>query len=63
MKALIIYPQNKQQLTALKALAKAMKINVEVSPYDYEFVRMVKNAEKNGNYTEIDPKNVWRDIQ
>jgi hypothetical protein len=59
MTTLIMHPENKEQLTALKALAKALKINVETSPYDPEFVAMVKKAEKNGNYTEVDPKDVW----
>ena len=59
MTTLIMHPQNKEQLTALKALAKALKISVETSPYDPEFVAMVKKAEKNGNYTEVDPNDVW----
>ncbi len=29
MEALIVYPENKEQLTALKAIMKAMKINFE----------------------------------
>ena len=59
MTTLIMHPQNKEQLTALKALAKALKISVETSPYDPEFVAMVKKAEKNGNYKEVDPNDVW----
>ncbi|MDB5155993.1 MAG: hypothetical protein JWR50_700 [Mucilaginibacter sp.] len=55
MTTLIMHPQNKEQLNALKAVAKALKISVETSPYDPEFVAMVKKAEKNGNYTEVDP--------
>ncbi|MDB5002458.1 MAG: hypothetical protein JWQ34_683 [Mucilaginibacter sp.] len=59
MTTLIMHPQNKEQETALKAIAKAWKINVETSSYDPDFVNMVKKAEKRGNYTEIDPKDVW----
>ncbi len=59
MTTLIMHPQNKEQLTALKALAKALKISVETSPYDPEFVTMVKKAEKRGNYTEVDPNDIW----
>jgi hypothetical protein len=59
MTTLIMHPQNKEQETALKAIAKAWKINVETSSYDADFVTMVKKAEKRGNYTEIDPKDVW----
>ncbi|RYU90254.1 hypothetical protein EWM62_12040 [Mucilaginibacter terrigena] len=59
MTTLIMHPQNKEQLTALKAVAKALKVSVETSPYDPEFVAIVKKASKSGNYTEVDPKDVW----
>jgi hypothetical protein len=29
------------------------------SPYNPEFVAMIKNAEKRGNYITVDPKNIW----
>ena len=54
-----MYPKNEEQASALKAIAKAWKINVESSPYDASFVAMVKKAEKRGNYKEIDPNDVW----
>ncbi|MES2108231.1 MAG: DUF2683 family protein [Bacteroidota bacterium] len=58
METLIMHPKNKEQLVALKALAKAWKISVETkeSSYDPEFVEMIKTAEKRGNYKEINPK-------
>jgi len=61
METLIMHPENKQQLLALKAIAKALKISVETqkSPYDPDFVAMVKGAEKRGNYKTIDPDDVW----
>ncbi|HWZ34629.1 MAG TPA: DUF2683 family protein [Mucilaginibacter sp.] len=59
MTTLIMHPQNAEQLKALKAVAKALKISVETSPYDPDFVAMVKKAAKRGNYTEIDPNDVW----
>ncbi len=55
METLIMHPQNKEQAAALKALAKTWKISVETSPYDPDFVDMVKKAEKRGNYITIDP--------
>jgi hypothetical protein len=58
METLIMHPQSKDQLLALKAIAKAWKISVETSLYDPDFVEMVKNAEKRGNYKEFDPKNL-----
>lgn len=56
-----MHPKNKEQLVALKALAKAWKISVETkeSPYDAEFVEMVKKAERSSNFKEIDPNDVW----
>jgi hypothetical protein len=59
METLIMHPQNKEQVQALKAIAKAWKISVETSPYDPAFVAMVKKAEKRGNYKELDPNNIW----
>ncbi|MES2277683.1 MAG: DUF2683 family protein [Bacteroidota bacterium] len=61
METLIMHPQNKEQLLALKAIAKALKISVESqkSPYDPDFVAMVKSAEKRGNYKTVDPNDVW----
>lgn len=33
---------------------------VENKPkYDEEFVKSIKEAEKRGSYTTIDPKNIW----
>lgn len=53
-------PTNKEQLLALKAIAKTLKIAVEAqkSPYDPDFVAMVKGAEKRGYYKTIDPADI-----
>ena len=59
MRTLIMHPENKEQLKALKAFAKALNITFEESPYNPEFVAMVKEADKRGNYIEIDPNNLW----
>jgi len=59
MTTLIMHPQNAEQLKALKAVAKALKINVETSPYNPDFVETIKKATKRGNYKEIDPNDVW----
>ena len=58
MATLIMHPQNKEQETVLKAVAKALKISVETSPYDPDFVAMVKKAQK-GKSIEVDPNDVW----
>ncbi|MDN3582418.1 DUF2683 family protein [Mucilaginibacter flavus] len=61
MESLIMHPQNKEQLLALKAVARALKISFEISksPYNPDFVAMVKDAEKRGNYKTIDPTDIW----
>jgi nitrate reductase assembly molybdenum cofactor insertion protein NarJ len=61
METLIMHPKNKEQLLALKAIAKALKIAVETqkSPYNPDFVAMVKDAEKRGNYKTIDVADIW----
>lgn len=38
-------------------------ITVEESPYDPEFVKMVKKAAASKNRTEIDPENLWASIK
>jgi hypothetical protein len=58
MQTLIMHPNNKDQLLALKALAKAWKINVETSSYNPDFVAMIKKTEKRANYKDIDPNNI-----
>jgi sialic acid synthase SpsE len=63
MATLIMHPENKEQAAALKAIAKTWKISVETSPYDPDFVDMVKKAEKRGNYKTIDPANVWGSLK
>lgn len=35
------------------------QVNEEQSPYNPEFVKMVLDAKKRGDYKEIDPKDVW----
>jgi hypothetical protein len=61
METLIMHPENKEQLNALKAIAKALKISVEItnSPYDSDFVAKIKKAEKRGSYKTIDANDVW----
>jgi len=48
MEVLTIHPKNSDQLEAIKSVLKALKIPFEKkeSPYDPEFVKMIKEAEK-----------------
>ncbi|SEN68702.1 Protein of unknown function [bacterium A37T11] len=70
MEAVLIHPKNKEQLAAVKAFAKALKMDfetkVEESPYNPEFVQRILNADKSakmGNVTRIkNAKNIWADI-
>jgi hypothetical protein len=68
METVIMHPKGKEQLTALKAFAKALKIDFETekSPYNPEFVAKIKESieqAKQGNVVTIeDPKNIWPSI-
>jgi hypothetical protein len=48
MEAIILQPHTKPQIQAVKAFAKALKIPIknqeEESPYNPEFVKMIKEA-------------------
>ncbi|WP_291142500.1 DUF2683 family protein [Flavobacterium sp. UBA7680] len=35
------------------------KLKEEKSPYNPEFVKMVLESDKRGDYKEVDPKDVW----
>jgi len=70
MEAVVIHPKNKEQLAALKAFAKALKMDFETkstdSPYQPLFVKRVLEDDKStkkGNVIRIkDAKNIWADI-
>ena len=58
METLIVHPGNKEQLAAIKAFMKALKISFEEgkSPYDPEFVMKIKESRqqvKNGETRTI----------
>lgn len=42
METVIMYPKNKEQLSALKAIAKALNVKFETNPYDPKFVERPK---------------------
>lgn len=65
METLIVHPSNKEQSTAIKAFMKALKISFEKkeSPYDPEFVAMIKQGEedlKAGKGVKVDLDNLWK---
>jgi hypothetical protein len=66
MEKITIYPKNKEQLTALKAIAKAMGIAFEVRKdpaYDPVFVAKVlagvKAREEGEQGIRVDVENLW----
>jgi hypothetical protein len=46
--------------SGVKVIEKESEIE---SPYDPEFVKMIEKAEKRGNYTEINPNDIWGSIK
>jgi len=70
METVIVHPKNKEQLSALKAFVKALKMDFETtadSPYDPDFVAMIKAAQKEadeGKVITLDPnKSLWENLK
>lgn len=64
METLIVRPESKEQLVALKAFMKAMKIKFQKDeqPYNHEFIAKMECAEedaKSGRTTKIEPADIW----
>jgi len=66
METVIMHPENKEQLSALKAFAKALKVKFETSTYNADFVAKIKASTKQvaaGNYITLDPdKSLWENL-
>lgn len=65
METLILRPKTKEQLTAIKAVAKALKVDFETekSPYDPAFVKDILQAReefKNGKTVKIAIEDLWK---
>lgn len=69
METVIMHPKNKEQLSALKAFAKALKVDFETekNPYDPTFVAKIKESQQQieeGKYITLDPnKSVWENLK
>jgi hypothetical protein len=69
METVIMHPKSKEQLSALKAVAKALKVDFETekSPYNPDFVARIKESMKQveqGNYITLDPtKSLWENLK
>ncbi|WP_157488000.1 DUF2683 family protein [Dyadobacter crusticola] len=65
METLVFHPENKEQLEALKAFAKALKISfvTKADDYDPEFVAKIQESRKqfeNGEYKVIELDDLWK---
>ncbi len=67
METIVIRPKNKTQLEAIKAFAKALKMDFETtgseSPYDPDFVKKILRGRedvKNGKGVKIVAEDLWR---
>jgi len=65
METLIVHPDTKEQLAALKTFMKAFKISYEdeISTYDPEFVEMIRQGDedlKAGKGVKVDIDNLWK---
>lgn len=65
METVIARPVNKEQLAALKAIMKAIKVDftTEKSTYNPEFLAKVDRAEeqiKSGKYRKVTPSDIWK---
>ena len=62
----IVHPSNKEQVNALKAFVKAMKIKFEVTSeknYNPDFVAKIQESKeqfKNGKFTVIKTEDLWK---
>lgn len=67
MQAIITYPEKKEEIQALKAFLKALKIKFEYKEtVNDDFAQKIEESQKqaaNGEYITIkDTKNIWQSI-
>ncbi len=65
METLIVQPDNKEKMVALKAFLKAMKINFEKkdAAYNPEFVTKIQEGDKDieaGQTTKVSLDDIWK---
>jgi hypothetical protein len=66
METLIVQPKDKEQLAALKAIMKALKVDYKTEKsektYNKDFVNKMKQSEGDleaGRTTQINPADIW----
>lgn len=66
METLVIHPENKEQLEALKALVKSWNITFEKYPYRPDFVSEIKERSKRASKGDVvpieNPNKIWESI-
>ena len=67
MEAITIHPETKEQLNAVEAFLKALKVpfkkTKEKKPYKPEFVDKIKKSKENfaeGKYTTVKVEDLWK---
>jgi hypothetical protein len=66
METILIRPKSREQIKVFEEMAKALKVPFEVkeeNPYNPEFVKMVKQADKdfeNGKGKKIKLDDIWK---
>ncbi|TZF85651.1 hypothetical protein FW774_00810 (plasmid) [Pedobacter sp. BS3] len=65
METLILHPKNKEQLAAIKAFVKALKIDftTEKDTYNEDFVKEILQARediKNGKGVKVNVDELWK---
>jgi hypothetical protein len=63
METIVLLPENKEQLNAIKAFAKALKFKTEANHYNPEAVAKVRQGEedyKNGKGVKIATADLWK---
>lgn len=66
MQAIISYPQKKEEMQAIKAVLKVLKVRFEdkeLSPYNPEFVAKIRESEedlKAGRTRKITLDEIWK---
>ncbi len=64
METLIVHPDNEAQLTAVKAVLKALNISFEKKKYyDSDFVKKIKDSEtsfRKGKFKTVKTEDLWK---
>lgn len=64
METLIVHPDNEAQLTAVKAVLKALNVSFEKKKdYDPDFVKKIKDSEisfRKGKFKTVNTEDLWK---